>query len=74
MFFFKKKQPSKPELSYDPETQKPIIRCSICTGEQVAGIKNLKTGKFEEYMLIRNQSDLQHFQDMVGCSDIPKEY
>jgi hypothetical protein len=24
--------------SYDPERQKPVIHCSICNGEQVAGL------------------------------------
>ena len=33
MFFSRK----KPARSYDPATQQPALRCSICTGEQVAG-------------------------------------
>ena len=32
MFGKKKMSPS-----YDPAAQKPVLRCSICTGEQVAG-------------------------------------
>ena len=39
----------------------PVIRSSICTGEQVAGFKDLATGKFQELMLIRDQRDLQDF-------------
>ena len=27
----------KKASSYDPAAQKPVLRCSICTGEQVAG-------------------------------------
>ena len=32
MFFSKK----KPSAAYDPAVQRPALRCSICTGEQVA--------------------------------------
>lgn len=40
---------------YDREHLKPVIRASICTGEQVAGFKDLRTGKIEEVMLIEGQ-------------------
>ena len=33
-------------------------RASICNGEQVAGFKDIHTGKIEEVMLIKNQADL----------------
>ena len=33
-------------VTYDPGTQKPVIKCSICNGEQVAGFKNKSTGEF----------------------------
>lgn len=59
---------------YDPGRQKPILHCSICTGEQVAGFKDLESGKFEEVMLIRNQHDLQAFQEMYGIEAVTKEY
>ena len=62
------------KLVYDPEKQYPVIRCSICNGEQVAGIKNRVTGEFEEVMLIRSDSDREQFEKMVGRTDIPKEY
>ena len=38
---------SKHEKQYDSNYEEPVIRCSICTGEQVAGFLNLSTGKFE---------------------------
>ena len=47
--------------TYDKENQKPIIRSSICTGEKVAGFKDIHTGKFTEVMLIRNDSDMKVF-------------
>ena len=34
--------------TYDHDTQEPVIRASICNGEQVAGFKDIHTGKFEE--------------------------
>ena len=47
--------------TYDKENQKPIIRSSICTGEKVAGFKDIHTGKFTEIMLIRNDNDMKVF-------------
>ena len=61
---FRKKQ--QPKGSYDHENKKPIIRASICTGEQVAGFKDLHTGVFEEIMLIRNVDDLVVFKERYG--------
>ena len=55
---FKKK--SAKEI-YDSSTQRPVIRASICTGEQVAGFKDRNTGKFTESMLIRDSRDLNEF-------------
>lgn len=69
---FKKSQVSK--LTYDKEHQKPVIRCSICTGEQVAGFKDIHTGKFTDIMLIRDEKDLQNFKDMYGITEIGKEF
>ena len=63
-----------PKLSYDPVSQTPVIRASICTGEQVGGLRDLKTGKFSDLMLIRDEADLREFQAMVGANDIKKEY
>ena len=49
MGLFKKKIVKK---TYDREHMKPVIRASICTGEEVAGFKDIRTGKIEEIMLI----------------------
>ena len=46
---------------YDKTGKIPVIRSSICTGEQVAGFKDLTTGKFDDLMLIRDSSDLAEF-------------
>lgn len=72
--FNKAKEKTQSTLSFDPEIQKPVLRCSICTGEQVAGFKNLNTGKFEEVMLIRNEKDLTEFMSQCGISEISREY
>lgn len=72
MKLFQKKTETK---TYDKENQKPIIRASICTGEQVAGFKDIHTGKFEEVMLIKSDADLGVFRTMYGIKgDISKEY
>lgn len=62
------------KLNYDPAEQKPVIKCSICNGEQVAGLKNIKTGKVEEIMVIRGEQDLETFKQMCGVTDVAKEY
>ena len=51
-----------------------VLRCSICSGEQVAGFKNIHTGKFEEIMLIRNKSDLDTFMKIYDIDTVTKEY
>ncbi len=53
----------------------PVIRCSICTGEQVAGFRDGETGRFEEVMLLRSPGDLEQFRQQYGISgEIEKIY
>ncbi len=69
---FKKKKES---LHYDPAQVEPVIRASICTGEQVAGFRNLKNGHFSEVLLIRNPNDLAEFKKKYGIEgEIRKIY
>ena len=69
MGLFKKKIVTK---TYDKENKKPVIKASICNGEQVAGFKDIHTGKIEEVMLIK---DLDAFKKMYGINgEIEKEY
>ncbi len=63
--FFKKKTEKK---TYDKESKKPVIKASICTGEQVAGFQDIHTGSFEEIMLSRGAKDLAQFKDEYGIS------
>ena len=61
--------------SYDKMNKKPVLKTSICTGEQVAGFQDIHTGKIEEVMLIKNQADLDAFKKMYGIDgEIEKEY
>ena len=70
--FFKKKTVTK---SYDKENKKPVIKASICNGEQVAGFQDIHTGNFEEVMLIRDSEDLFQFKSEYGIEgDIEKIY
>ena len=72
MGLFKKKTDVK---TYDKENQEPVIKASICNGEQVAGFKNIHTGKIEEVILIKSPADLEYFKAMYGIEeDIVKEY
>lgn len=60
---------------YDKENKKPVIKSSICNGEQVAGFKDIHTGKIEEVMLIKNSADLEKFKVLYGIEEeIAKEY
>ncbi len=62
--FWRKKE----KRDYDRENLVPMIRVSICTGEQTAGFRNKHTGKFSDVMLIRDNSDLAEFLETYGIS------
>ena len=62
--------------SYDKSGKIPVIRSSICTGEQVVGVKDPVSVKYDEMMLIRDGGDLakclSHYQ--VDENDIKREW
>ena len=70
---FKRKQIKE---SYDRENQRPVIRSSICTGEKVAGFKDIHTRKFTEVMVIRDNRDMDEFTAKydIAAADIRKEW
>lgn len=72
MFGRRKKQ----EAPFDRGGRVPVIRSSICTGEQVAGFKDPVSGRFEEMMLLRDGGDLQEFlrRYQVEESEIRREW
>ncbi|MDE6905834.1 MAG: aspartate dehydrogenase [Lachnospiraceae bacterium] len=75
MFFKKGKKPGGLELkTFDREKQIPVLRCSICNGEQVAGFKDKDTGKFHEAAFIRSEKELKEFMEAYGIERITKEY
>ena len=67
-----KKKPHK--TRYDKTNKKAVLKCSICTGEQVAGFKDISTGHSDEIMLIRDAADLDAFMEMYDVAAISKEY
>lgn len=59
---------------FDKTGKHAVIRASICNGEQVAGFKDDKTGKFEEIMLLSSSKDLDKFMELYDVTVISKEY
>ena len=65
----------RPAPHFDDTLRTPVIRCSICTGEQVAGFRDPATGRFEEVMLLRTPDDLEAFRQQYGITgEIEKIY
>ncbi|MBQ9059863.1 MAG: aspartate dehydrogenase [Firmicutes bacterium] len=64
MGLFRKKTSDVPVISL--KENEPVLRCSICTGEQVLCVKDRETGKLRELMLIRSMADLEEFCDANG--------
>lgn len=70
---FRKK--STQTQDYDKENLEPAILCSICTGEQTAGFRNIHNGKFTGVMLIRSDKELEAFKKTYGLAgEIKKIY
>jgi len=62
------------DIPFDPASQYAVIKCSICTGERVAGFKSRAGGEFIEVMLIKSDADLKKFTDIYCIDEIKKEY
>ncbi|MCI9278293.1 aspartate dehydrogenase [bacterium D16-50] len=73
MFWKKQGKPEK-QLDYDRENWRPVLKCSICNGERVAGFKNIRTGEFKEESFIRSDEELEAFKRRYGISEMKKEY
>lgn len=65
--FGRKKPRGKPD--FDKTGKRPVIRASICTGEQVAGFKDVETGQFQEVMLIQNDGDFREFLRLYDVAE-----
>lgn len=74
MFWSKKEKPQS--KTFDRENEAPVIRSSICNGEQVAGFKDKHSGQFREVMCIRTPEDKRMFLDEYGLKpeEVRKEY
>ena len=74
MGLFSRKKPEPPR--FPAEEFEPVLRCSICTGEQTACMRERSTGKLRELELIRSDSDLEDFCRDYGVrrEDIRKIY
>ena len=73
MFWKKQGKPEK-QLDYDRENWRPVLKCSICNGERVAGFKNIRTGEFKEESFIRSDEELEAFKRRYGISEMKKEH
>lgn len=67
MFFSKKR--SSETIQYNKETMIPVIKASICTGEQVAGFQDKETGRFMDICLIKSSDELDAFKARYGIKD-----
>ncbi len=74
MLFFNRKK-SLPPLEYDHEKERPVLRCSICNGEKVAGFMEYGSKNFREAAFIRNDEELEEFCRRCGIEgEIEKVY
>ena len=67
----KKDYPKMPQGGYEP-----VLRCSICTGEQVLCAREIRSGRLIELMLVKSPAELEGFCSANGISaaDIEKIY
>lgn len=70
--FHRKPKTSIPK--YDPATQQPAVRKSICTGEMTAGFIDKQTGKFVDLMRVDGQAGLEAFKKEIGADEIKEIY
>ena len=63
-------------MEYDLTKYQPVLRSSICTGEQIAGFKDRGSGHFIEVQLIQSPKDLKHFLKTYHLreEDLKKEW
>ncbi len=70
MKLFRHREGSK----YDSDRLRPAVRCSICTGERVAGFKDVQSGHFSEIMLICSEKDMERFRSQYGVTGEIEEF
>lgn len=62
------------KMPFDRDRQYAVLKCSICTGEQIAGFKDKTNGHFTEVMVIQSAKDLEYFKKLYQIAELPKEY
>ena len=67
----KREYPKVPDGDYEL-----VLRCSICTGEQVLCAREHQTGRLLELMLIRGPAELEGFcmENNISPEEIQKVY
>ena len=70
MSLFKRR---RADIQFDPDTQQPAVRRSICTGEMTVGFIDKATGKFTDLMCV-DQKGLETFMHDIGVEDIKTIY
>ena len=70
MSLFKRR---KVDIKFDPQTQQPAVRRSICTGEMTVGFIDKATGKFTDLMCV-DQKGLEAFMREIGVEEVKTIY
>ncbi|MBR5093497.1 MAG: aspartate dehydrogenase [Oscillospiraceae bacterium] len=65
MKLFGHREPQPPR--FPPEEFEPLLRKSICTGEETGCVREKATGKIREVQLIRDRRDLEEFCRACGA-------
>ena len=61
------------QISFDPKTQEPAVRRSICTGEMTVGFIDKATGRFHDLMMVDAQG-LEDFRRQTGVDEVKTVY
>lgn len=72
--FHKKEKVNNATYDYDKENEIPVLKCSICNGEQVAGFQNRMTREIREIGCIRSPRELEEFMAGCGVSELKKVF
>ena len=71
MSLFKRRKAS--DIRFDPQTQIPAVRKSICTGEMTVGFIDKSNGKFTDLMCVDSKG-LEAFMREIGVEEIRTIY
>ena len=71
MSLFRRRKTS--DIRFDPQTQIPAVRKSICTGEMTVGFIDKSNGKFTDLMRVDSKG-LEAFMREIGVEEIRTIY